>query len=173
MYFPCLAGFRVCTWEGKVKGMCGRLEQDGWECGGVRTASLKDLACCSHLQAPPISAPVSDSYYADVTNSPVATSLTCGQLEIDTGNVALPSAVRPKAGDGSPTGAAVSLPLLTVCFRAVLAFFTYSSATHVCWGGLEARVSLQVSGVGWGWRVRSIKVALGLAVNFFSFHWYF
>lgn len=81
----------------------------GESVGGVKLAALRDLAWCSDLQAPTISAPSSDNYYADVINSPMATSLTCGQSEIDTCNVALLSAVRLKAGDGGPTGAAVVL----------------------------------------------------------------
>lgn len=154
VYFPCLPGFRVCTWEGKVKGMCRRLEQDGWEYGGVKTAAWKDLAWCFGLQAPTISAPISDSYYADVINSPMATSLTCGRWEIGTCNMALPSAVRPKAGDGGPTGAAVSLPLLTA-FQSRLSIF-HVLICYPCvlrWAGSQG----QPAGERCGLRMKLLK----------------
>lgn len=56
----------------------GRLgARGGSEDGGVKRS-------CFHLQAPTISAQVSDSYQANVIKSPLASSLARGPLEIVT-----------------------------------------------------------------------------------------
>lgn len=173
VYFPCLAGFRVCTWEGKVEGMCRRLEQDGWECGGSEDGSIK--RSCLVLWSSSTNHLGSHLRQLLCRCHSFSHGYQSGLWSVRGWHMqrALLSAVRLKAVDGGPYRSSCSPCPSWLCIQSCLSLF-HVLICYPCvlrWTGSKGR--MQVSGVGWGWRVRSSKVALGLAVNFFSFHWYF
>lgn len=85
--FPAWLALEYALGKGRWKECADVWNRTGESVGGVKMAALRGLAWCSDLQAPTISAPTSDNYSADVIHSPMATSLACGQLEVDTCSV--------------------------------------------------------------------------------------